>query len=248
LYTNDLVHGRTGPRSWSTISGFAVRRRVLATRVPPVVPFEWAHHCACSNIHKRQGAEFRLVVAAHLCACSRVCELEAETFLETMKDLKLADRHDRLVRHGHGPERAIRTGIDPDQRSDRLGASPARASGFGSPPRFSPFGHGGRVASIRCCRCSTCGAFFPKVLSAGRRSICAGRSAICGRGTTSCVGRGGGSGNGWALRAIARARRRVASRCPCLIGTSAQWMTGSSRPSGLLARSLDRMQGREKSR
>jgi len=39
--------------------------------------------------------------------------LEAETFLETMKDLKLADGRDRLVHHGHGPERAIQTGIGP---------------------------------------------------------------------------------------------------------------------------------------
>ena len=30
-----------------------------------------------------------------------------------MKDLKLADGRDRLVRHSHGPERAIQTGIGP---------------------------------------------------------------------------------------------------------------------------------------
>jgi hypothetical protein len=30
-----------------------------------------------------------------------------------MKDLKLADGRDRLVRHGLGPERAIQTGIGP---------------------------------------------------------------------------------------------------------------------------------------
>jgi putative transposase len=30
-----------------------------------------------------------------------------------MKDLKLADGRDRLVRHGHGPDRAIQTGIGP---------------------------------------------------------------------------------------------------------------------------------------
>ena len=44
---------------------------------------------------------------------ARAIELEAETFLETMKDLKLADGRDRVVRHGHGPERAIQTGIGP---------------------------------------------------------------------------------------------------------------------------------------
>ena len=44
---------------------------------------------------------------------AQAIELEAETFLETMKDLRLADGRDRLVRHGHGPERAIQTGIGP---------------------------------------------------------------------------------------------------------------------------------------
>ena len=44
---------------------------------------------------------------------AQAIELEAEAFLETMKGLKLADGRDRLVRHGHGPERAIQTGIGP---------------------------------------------------------------------------------------------------------------------------------------
>jgi putative transposase len=44
---------------------------------------------------------------------AQAIELEAEAFLEAMKDLKLADGRDRLVRHGHGPERAIQTGIGP---------------------------------------------------------------------------------------------------------------------------------------
>ena len=44
---------------------------------------------------------------------AQAIELEAETFLEAMKDLKLADGRDRVVRHGHGPERAIQTGIGP---------------------------------------------------------------------------------------------------------------------------------------
>ena len=40
-------------------------------------------------------------------------ELEAETFLAEMRDLKLPDGRERLVRHGHGPERNIQTGIGP---------------------------------------------------------------------------------------------------------------------------------------
>ncbi len=34
-----------------------------------------------------------------------------DAFLASMKELKLADGRARVVRHGHGPERAIQTGI-----------------------------------------------------------------------------------------------------------------------------------------
>ena len=40
-------------------------------------------------------------------------EAEVEAFLASMKDLKLPDGRDRIVRHGHGPERMIQTGIGP---------------------------------------------------------------------------------------------------------------------------------------
>jgi putative transposase len=40
-------------------------------------------------------------------------QMEAEAFLATMKDLKLPDGRGRVVRHGHGPERTIQTGIGP---------------------------------------------------------------------------------------------------------------------------------------
>ena len=42
---------------------------------------------------------------------AQAIELEAEAFLAEMKDLRLADGRDRVVRHGHGPERTIQTGI-----------------------------------------------------------------------------------------------------------------------------------------
>ena len=42
---------------------------------------------------------------------AQAIEAEAETFLATMKDLRLRDGRDRVVRHGLGPERAIQTGI-----------------------------------------------------------------------------------------------------------------------------------------
>ena len=40
-------------------------------------------------------------------------EAEAEAFLATMQDERLADGRARVVRHGHGPERTIQTGIGP---------------------------------------------------------------------------------------------------------------------------------------
>jgi putative transposase len=44
---------------------------------------------------------------------AQAIEMEADAFLSLMKDLKLSDGRDRLVRHGHGPERSIQTGIGP---------------------------------------------------------------------------------------------------------------------------------------
>ena len=44
---------------------------------------------------------------------AQAVEMEAEAFLVAMQDLRLPDGRARLVRHGHGPERAIQTGIGP---------------------------------------------------------------------------------------------------------------------------------------
>src|SRR5215213_8315659 len=44
---------------------------------------------------------------------AQAIELEADAFLADMRDLKLPDGRARLVRHGHGPERGIQTGIGP---------------------------------------------------------------------------------------------------------------------------------------
>jgi putative transposase len=44
---------------------------------------------------------------------AQAIEAEAEAFLATMKNMQLPDGRDRLVRHGHGPERLIQTGIGP---------------------------------------------------------------------------------------------------------------------------------------
>ena len=44
---------------------------------------------------------------------AQAIEAEADAFLATMRDLQLADGRDRVVRHGHGPERQVQTGIGP---------------------------------------------------------------------------------------------------------------------------------------
>ena len=42
---------------------------------------------------------------------ARAIEAEADAFLATMKGVQRTDGRDRLVRHGHGPERLLQTGI-----------------------------------------------------------------------------------------------------------------------------------------
>src|SRR3954462_1554957 len=44
---------------------------------------------------------------------AQAIEAEADAFLATMKGVQLRDGRDRLVRHGHGPERLVQTGIGP---------------------------------------------------------------------------------------------------------------------------------------
>ncbi len=44
---------------------------------------------------------------------AQVLIAEADAFVALWKDLKLPDGRDRVVRHGHGPLRAIETGIGP---------------------------------------------------------------------------------------------------------------------------------------
>jgi hypothetical protein len=44
---------------------------------------------------------------------AQVLIAEADAFVAQWKDLKLPDGRDRVVRHGHGPQRTIQTGIGP---------------------------------------------------------------------------------------------------------------------------------------
>ena len=67
---------------------------------------------------------------------AQAVEMEAEVFLAAMKDLQLPDGRDRLVRHGHGPERTIQTGIGPVEIS-RVKIRDRGAPGAGDRIRFS---------------------------------------------------------------------------------------------------------------
>ena len=61
---------------------------------------------------------------------AQAIEAEAEAFLATMNTQRLPDGRDRVVRHGHGPERLVQTGIGPVavQRVKLRDRNPAAAS------------------------------------------------------------------------------------------------------------------------
>ncbi len=44
---------------------------------------------------------------------AQAVEAEADAFLAAMREVRLPDGRERLVRHGHGPERQVQTGIGP---------------------------------------------------------------------------------------------------------------------------------------
>jgi putative transposase len=67
---------------------------------------------------------------------AQAVEIEVETFLATVKDLKLADGRARVVRHGYGPARTIATGIGPVEVA-RAKIRDRGATGAGERIRFS---------------------------------------------------------------------------------------------------------------
>ena len=67
---------------------------------------------------------------------AQAVEIEVETFLATVKDLKLADGRARVVRHGYGPARTIATGIGPVEVA-RAKVRDRGAAGDGERIRFS---------------------------------------------------------------------------------------------------------------
>ena len=67
---------------------------------------------------------------------AQAIEAEAEAFLAAMKEERLGDGRARLVRHGHGPERTIQTGIGPvPVKRTRLRDRGADQAGG---PRYAP--------------------------------------------------------------------------------------------------------------
>jgi putative transposase len=67
---------------------------------------------------------------------AQAVEIEVETFLATVKDLRLADGRARVVRHGYGPARTIATGIGPVEVA-RAKIRDRGAAGDGERIRFS---------------------------------------------------------------------------------------------------------------
>src|SRR6185369_14958500 len=67
---------------------------------------------------------------------AQAVEIEVETFLATVKDLKLADGRARVVRHGYGPARTIATGIGPGEVA-RAKIRDRGAAGDGERIRFN---------------------------------------------------------------------------------------------------------------
>ena len=80
---------------------------------------------------------------------AQAIEAEAEAFLAAMKCVRLPDGRDRVVRHGHGPERQVQTGIGPFRCNGSgcaIGAPVRPENGSASPRRSCRAGRDGRQA------------------------------------------------------------------------------------------------------
>lgn len=73
-------------------------------------------------------------------------EVEVETFLAALKDLKLTDGRARVVRHGRGPARTIQTEVAWVKIRDRARKQPSRSlTGLPPPERTWP-----GISPLRC--------------------------------------------------------------------------------------------------
>ena len=96
---------------------------------------------------------------------AQVLVAEADAFVAMWKDVKLPDGRDRIVRHGHGPHRAIQTGVGPVEvrRAKVRDRGNVEAEEKILPRRSCRNGRGGRRAWMRCCRSSTCAECRPAI-------------------------------------------------------------------------------------
>jgi putative transposase len=63
------------------------------------------------TLHQLDAVEDPLTAILRSGARRLLAQAEAETFLAEMRELRLPDGRERLVRHGYGPERLVQTGI-----------------------------------------------------------------------------------------------------------------------------------------
>ena len=103
---------------------------------------------------------------------AQVLIAEADAFVALWKDLKLPDGRDRIVRHGHGPDRTIQTGVGPVEVR-RAKVRDRGDVGTEAKIRFSsailPKWARRTKVSTRCCRFSTCAECRPAI--SRRRSL-----------------------------------------------------------------------------
>src|SRR5271154_1025663 len=99
---------------------------------------------------------------------AQVLIAEADAFVALWKDVKLPDGRDRVVRHGHGPQRAIQTGVGPVEVR-RAKVRDRGDVGTKEKIRFTSaiLPRGGPRASTRCCQFSTCAGCRPAISRRG---------------------------------------------------------------------------------
>src|SRR5205814_950188 len=118
---------------------------------------------------------------------------EADAFVAMWKDLKLPDGRDRVVRHGHGPHRAIQTGVGPVE----VRRAKVRDRGdVGAEEKIRL-----RRASMRCCRFSTWVGIDWRLPGSPRRPLGQGRAEPVAGGDLAADGRMAGG-----LRRLRRLR------------------------------------------
>jgi hypothetical protein len=101
-------------------AGINVSQRAQATTEPPKIRWNMTARrpprCPRRRSRQPDAIEDPLTEVAREGArriLAQVLIAEADAFVALWKDLKLPDGRDRIVRHGHGPQRSIQTGVGP---------------------------------------------------------------------------------------------------------------------------------------